>query len=58
MIIMDGGFPTGRVECRTTNFFVQHLRELLAALEEKGEFDLLVYSMGGAIASAFAAKHP
>ena len=39
-------------------FFVEQLRELLATLGEKDAFDLIGYSMGGAIASAFGAKHP
>ena len=39
-------------------FFVQHLHELLAGLGEKDVFDLVGYSMGGAIASAYGAKHP
>jgi pimeloyl-ACP methyl ester carboxylesterase len=38
-------------------FFVEHLRELLDSLGEKDAFDLVGYSMGGAIASAFGAEH-
>ena len=40
------------------NFFVNHLEKLLEALGEQGDFDLIGYSMGGRIATAFAADHP
>ncbi len=40
------------------NFFVSHLEELLLALGEEGNFDLIGYSMGGWIATAYAADHP
>ena len=39
-------------------FFVEHLHELLDGLGEKHAFDLIGYSMGGVIASAFSADHP
>ena len=40
------------------DFFVKHLKELLEVLGEQGEFDLIGYSMGAWIATAFAADHP
>ena len=52
------GFSDRPSGVQDDQFFVQHLRELLAALQEKSKFDLLGYSMGGAIASAFAAEYP
>ncbi len=39
-------------------FFVHHLEELLDALGEDGNFDLIGYSMGGWIATAYGADHP
>ncbi len=39
-------------------FFLTQLEELLAALKIDEELSLLGYSMGGAIATAFAARHP
>ncbi len=39
-------------------FFLTQLRELLDAQGVDGRFTLIGYSMGGAIASAFAAAHP
>jgi len=39
-------------------FFVEHLHELLDALGEKDAFDLIGYSMGCVMASAFGADHP
>lgn len=39
------------------DFFLTQLEELLAQQNVKGDFLLLGYSMGGAIATAYAAKH-
>ncbi len=39
-------------------FFLAQLDELLKTLEIDGEVSLFGYSMGGAIASAFTARHP
>lgn len=39
-------------------FFVAQLEELLAHQEVEADFTLFGYSMGGSIATAFAAKHP
>jgi pimeloyl-ACP methyl ester carboxylesterase len=39
-------------------FFVRQLEELLADQQVDEDFTLLGYSMGGAIATAFAARHP
>lgn len=41
-----------------SEFFVSHLEELLESQTVKGDFTLLGYSMGGAVAAAFAARHP
>jgi len=40
------------------DFFIAQLTELLAALEVTGKPMILGYSMGGAIAAAYAARHP
>ena len=39
-------------------FFVTQLRDLLAFLELEEDLTLMGYSMGGAIATAFASEHP
>lgn len=52
------GFSDRPSGVQDRQFFVQHLYELLAALREKDAFDLIGYSMGGAIASAFGVEHP
>ncbi len=44
--------PQGR------SFFTQNLLELLDALGIEGQFDLVGYSMGGWVVTAFAADHP
>lgn len=41
-----------------STFFVDQLEELLADQGVKDDFTLIGYSMGGAIATAFAAQHP
>ncbi len=43
---------------QTADFFVDQLTELLAALEVTEDVTLIGYSMGGGIATAFAAAHP
>jgi len=40
------------------DFLVGQLEELLASQEVTGDFTLLGYSMGGAIAASFTARHP
>lgn len=40
------------------SFFTQNLLELLTALGVDGPFDLIGYSMGGWVVTAFAADHP
>jgi len=47
--------PSG---AQTDAFFVQQLEELLDSQEVTEDFTLIGYSMGGAIATCFAAKHP
>ncbi|WP_240336774.1 alpha/beta hydrolase [Tropicibacter sp. Alg240-R139] len=43
---------------QTDAFFLQQLKELLDAQQVTEDFTLIGYSMGGAISTCFAAKHP
>lgn len=43
---------------QTADFFVSQLEELLAAQDITEDITLIGYSMGGAISTSFAAKHP
>ena len=52
------GYSDRPVGLQNRAFFVHHLEELLDALGEDGSFDLVGYSMGGWIASAYGADHP
>ena len=47
--------PKGK---QTETFFLRQLNELLAAQEVEDTFTVFGYSMGGAIATCFAAAHP
>lgn len=40
------------------DFYIRHLNDLLADQAVKSPVDLIGYSMGGAIVSSFAARHP
>ena len=52
------GFSDRPAGLQNRAFFVHHLEELLDALGEDGRFDLVGYSMGGWVATAYAADHP
>ena len=52
------GYSDRPIGLQSSQFFVQHLQELLERLEEKDKFCLIGYSMGGAIASAYGANYP
>ncbi|MGB5864500.1 MAG: alpha/beta hydrolase [Sulfitobacter sp.] len=51
------GFSDRPKSLQDQAFFDQQLLELLAYLELEEPFDLIGYSMGGAVATGFAAKH-
>lgn len=52
------GYSDHRVGQQTTDFFVEHLNELLDNQRVDDDLTVIGYSMGGAIAAAFAAKNP
>ena len=52
------GFSDRPAGLQNRAFFVNHLEELLDAVGEDGRFDLVGYSMGGWVATAYAADHP
>lgn len=52
------GFSDRPDGAQDAEFFVTQLEELLEAEEIGGDITLVGYSMGGAIATAFAARHP
>jgi len=52
------GFSDAPRGPQTSDFFITQLEELLAHLELKEDLVVMGYSMGGAIATAFTARHP
>lgn len=52
------GYSDRPKEANTPAFFVKQLHDLLSALDIDGDITLFGYSMGGVIASGFAAQHP
>lgn len=52
------GFSDRPVGLQNRNFFVDQLQELLDHQDVPGDFVLIGYSMGGAIATAYASAHP
>lgn len=52
------GFSDRAPGRQDTRFFLRQLRDLLQAEGVTGEFTLIGYSMGGAIATAYAQAHP
>ncbi|MBO9450477.1 alpha/beta hydrolase [Tropicibacter sp. R16_0] len=52
------GYSDRPVGAQTDAFFIQQLEELLKDQEVTEDFTLIGYSMGGAISTCFAAKHP
>lgn len=52
------GYSDRPAASQDRSFFTHNLLELLGALEIDGPFDLIGYSMGGWVATAFAADHP
>lgn len=52
------GYSDRPYQAQTTAFFVSHLKELLAHQGVTQPVAIIGYSMGGAVAAAFAAAHP
>lgn len=52
------GFSDAVSGRQDAEFFIQQLEDLLEHLELEEELTLVGYSMGGAVATAFAARHP
>ena len=52
------GFSDRPRAVQDAGFFLRQLEELLTDQRVEGAFTLIGYSMGGAIATAYAAKHP